>query len=93
MITIEGTKNWDDYNNILGMRPPQIIIGLYRNGAPTAMQTIVSTMASNTQTFTFGKVPRFAADGSEYVYTVNEQPFPDYFATIEGFTVTNTIYS
>ena len=87
-ITISGTKTWDDFNNVLGLRPAFITVGLLRNGVPFQMQQIPSSAS----TFSFQGLPKYAPDGTEYVYTVIEDPISGYFATIDGFNITNTIY-
>jgi len=88
-ITISGTKTWNDFNNILGLRPASFTVTLLRNGAPFQAQQVPSTARE----FTFPDVLKYAPDGMEFVYTISEAPIPAYFFTIDGFDITNTIYS
>jgi len=88
LITISGTKTWDDYGDILGMRPPYITVGLFRNGSPFQTKQVPSTATA----FSFQDVPKYATDGSEYVYTITEAPVPGYQTVITGFNILNEIY-
>ena len=88
-IPISGTKTWNDYNNILNMRPVTFTVGLFRNGVPYQTQQI----SSFGNAFTFSDVLKYAPDGTEYVYTISEYPIPGYFAQINGYDIVNTLYA
>ena len=86
-VTVDVTKNW------VGPATDSVTIKLLADGVE--VESTVITAAEN-WTHTFSNLPKYAADGHEIVYTVDEYDIPSYIKAIEGtsttgFTVTNTI--
>ena len=86
-VTVDVTKNW------VGPATDSVTIKLLADGAE--VESAVITAAENWM-HTFSNLPKYAADGHEIVYTVDEYDVPSYVKAIEGtsttgFTVTNTI--
>ena len=86
LIDIPVTKTWNDNNNEDGNRPASITVHLYADG------TIVDThemTAEEGWAWTFTEKPRTKEDGTEIVYTVNEEPVFWYATTINGYNIVN----
>ena len=86
-VTVDVTKNW------VGPATDSVTIKLLADGVE--VESTVITAAENWM-HTFSNLPKYAADGHEIVYTVDEYDIPSYIKAIEGtsttgFTVTNTI--
>jgi len=86
-VAVDVTKNW------VGPATDSVTIKLLADGAE--VESAVLTAADNWM-HTFSNLPKYAADGHEIVYTVDEYDVPSYVKAIEGtsstgFTVTNTI--
>ncbi|WP_300745868.1 Cna B-type domain-containing protein [uncultured Bifidobacterium sp.] len=86
-VTIQGTKTWNDDNNLTGSRPKSITIDLYADGKK--VDSRVAT-ASGSWRWDFGEQPACKA-GAQITYTVAEEPVPGYTAQIDGYNVTNTV--
>ena len=94
------TKRWEDKDNVLGLRPSNITVHLYRKlrteaEYPTTPFMTVQ-MASNgkdTWRFTFDDLPRRSDDGVLYDYTVMEEPVEGYVVSYlnNGKTIVNSI--
>ena len=86
-VAVDVTKNW------VGPATDSVTIKLLADGVE--VESAVITAAENWM-HTFSNLPKYAADGHEIVYTVDEYDVPSYVKAIEGtsttgFTVTNTI--
>ena len=84
---VDVTKTW------VGTPAASVTIKLFADG--TEKETVTLTAADN-WTHTFANLDKYAADGHEIVYTVDETPVTDYIKAISGdaangFTITNTI--
>ena len=84
---VDVTKTW------VGTPAASVTIKLFADG--TEKETVTLTAADN-WTHTFANLDKYAADGHEIVYTVDETPVTNYTKTISGdaangFTITNTI--
>ena len=84
---VDVTKTW------VGTPAASVTIKLFADG--TEKETVTLTAADN-WTHTFANLDKYAADGHEIVYTVDETPATDYIKAISGdaangFTITNTI--
>ena len=84
---VDVTKTW------VGTPAASVTIKLFADG--TEKETVTLTAADN-WTHTFANLDKYAADGHEIVYTVDETPVTDYTKAItgdaaNGFTITNTI--
>ena len=85
--SVDVTKTW------VGTPAASVTIKLFADG--TEKETVTLTAADN-WTHTFANLDKYAADGHEIVYTVDETPVTDYTKAISGdaangFTITNTI--
>ena len=83
-VEIEGTKTWNHGNN--PNPPDSIIVYIYADGE-LAAQRLVS--AKDDWRYSFD-LPRYAEDGHEIIYTVEEQPVPGYETEIHGYDLVNT---
>ena len=86
-VAVDVTKNW------VGPATDSVTIKLLADGVE--VESAVLTATDNWM-HTFSNLPKYAADGHEIVYTVDEYDVPSYVKAIEGtsttgFTVTNTI--
>lgn len=92
-VEVTVTKVWEDKNNKLQTRPANITLRLLdgTNEVQTAEVTGDATAAQWTHAFT--NLPKYKADGTEYVYTVDEVLPADskYTKSIQGTTITNTV--
>ena len=84
---VDVTKTW------VGTPAASVTIKLFADGIEK--ETVTLTAADN-WTHTFTNLDKYAADGHEIVYTVDETPVTDYIKAISGdaangFTITNTI--
>ena len=85
--SVDVTKTW------VGTPAASVTIKLFADGIEK--ETVTLTVADN-WTHTFTNLDKYAADGHEIVYTVDETPVTDYIKAISGdaangFTITNTI--
>jgi hypothetical protein len=88
---IEVTVEWKDADNILGRRPGNIAVGIFRNGAPFQMKNVIAITSGNQQKVLFENLDKYDASGKEYVYTVVQQPISNYITNINGYTIVNEI--
>jgi choice-of-anchor A domain-containing protein len=89
-ITVSGEKIWEDDNNLAGERPSSITVELLQNGIPYRTQTVTADQ-NNQWLYTFIDLPKFDANGAEYVYAVNEVIVPtNYTVQVDGFNLINT---
>ena len=77
LLTISGTKTW--LNDTAEQRPESITIKLLQNGNEIA--TTTSTAAQNWKYSFSGTYPKYNTDGSEYNYTIKENPVENYITT------------
>ena len=85
---ITGTKTWDDNNNQDGKRPESITINLLANREKVQSKNI--TKEDNWK-WTFTNLPKYAEDGAEIVYTIEEEEVANYITTVNGYDVTNKL--
>ena len=91
-VNVDGVKIWVDQSDMHGLRPNEITVTLYADGAPVAGATPTWTStAGDNWTFTFQNLPANNADGTAINYTVTETPVNGYTARISGTTITNTL--
>lgn len=83
LVTIQGTKTWDDDNNADGLRPSSIVVNLLADGTAVQRQE-VKAAADRTWTYSFVNLPSMA-NGKKITYTVTEDPVAGYTATINGY--------
>ena len=85
-MNVKGTKTWIDNNNQDGKRPAKISITLYGDGRPMAR---ASVSEHSGWTWNFENLPKYADDGHEIVYTIDEAAVEGYLTIVNGYDVTN----
>ncbi len=88
VISIEGKKTWNDYDDISGIRPESITIRLLRNGEEVALKIV--TEADN-WIWCFEDQPKYDENYQLYKYTITEDSIKYYETTISGYDVTNSL--
>ena len=88
VISIEGTKTWDDGGNIEENRPETIVVRLYAGETEVDYQ-IVAGGADNVWRWSFVNLPKYA-HGEEIRYSVLEDDVFLYTGRVDGFSITNT---
>lgn len=86
LISINGTKTWEDADDQDGVRPENITIRLLANGTEVDSKTVSE---SDGWSWQFADWPKFAG-GTEIVYSVTEDAIPDYSTTYNGYDIVNT---
>jgi pilin isopeptide linkage protein len=72
LISVSGTKVWDDADNQDGLRPDSVTVNLLRNGTE-----VDSTTVTADNSFSFENLAKYDSDGNEYTYSVVESTVPD----------------
>ena len=88
-VTIEGAKTWDDDGDRDGVRPASITVNLMRDGAKADSRTVTPD-ASGAWAYSFTGLPKYAADGHEYAYTVTEEAVPNYATEVNDTDIVNS---
>ena len=86
LMDIEGKKTWDDNNDQDKLRPAQITVNLLADGEKVDSITVT---AENGWAYIFEGVPKYNDNDEEILYTITEEPVPEYETTITGFNITN----
>ena len=86
-VDIQISKIWVDDSNRDGVRPPNIVVKLLRNGEE--MNTVTVTGTGDLWSYTVTGLPRYT-DKVENVYTIAEVSVPGYTSSIQDFAITNT---
>ena len=73
-LKINGTKIWEDNDNLKGFRPESITINLLADGEKVDS---VTTTEKQGWKFEFKNLPRYK-DGKEIIYTLEEKPVKGY---------------
>jgi len=87
-VEIAGEKVWDKNGCEDAVIPEAITINL-KNGERLIEEIEVKPDADNRWKYSF-IVPKFNADGSEAVYTLEEKEVKNFRASYEGYNITNT---
>lgn len=85
-VIISGVKSWDHGMNPVDKRPDSIIVELYADGE-LARQSLVT--AEDNWQYSF-EMPKYSANGTEIVYTIDEADIKDYKKQIDGYDLINT---
>ena len=85
VITVSGTKTWDDNNNQDGIRPTEITVRLFANGKEVKVKTVTSSNWS----YEFTNLPKYE-NGKEITYTIKEDSVSGYETKVNGYNITNT---
>ena len=88
-VDVSGTKSWEDDDDRDGVRPASITVNLMRDGAKADSRTVTPD-ASGMWAYSFTGLPKYAADGHEYAYTVTEEAVPNYETAVDGTDITNS---
>lgn len=107
LISISGTKNWDDEDNRYNNRPESITINLYRYAKEEGISTkqlVETRQVTAPWTYEFKdreidgvmthKYTKYDSKGNEYVYVVEEEPVPAYSRVndgVKGYDIKNKI--
>ncbi len=89
VITVSGTKTWDDADDQDGIRPKSITVNLLANGEKVDSVEVKAHLLTGKWEYTFENLPKFE-NGVKIEYTVEEVPVDGYTATVNGFDITNT---
>ena len=87
-ISVDGTKSWKDYENVMGYRPEKIKVYLYRDGTKVDE---VETGKDQDWTYSFKDLYKYHDGGKEYTYTIGEEPVPGYTVKVDGYNLKNTL--
>ncbi len=86
LITVSGSKTWDDANNRDGKRPEAVTVHLLKNGRELDSRTVTE---KDGWSWSFEDLPRYE-EGAEIAYTVTEDEVLGYTSRVDGYNVTNT---
>ena len=86
LIVISGVKTWVHGDNPENERPTYIVVEVYGDGR-AVQQKVVTADENWSYSFT---LPRYAEDGHEVVYTVDELDVENYTKQIDGYDLINT---
>lgn len=88
-VDISGVKTWNDDDDRDKKRPVEITVKLLADGQPVREETVTAG-ADGTWSYSFKGLDKYAANGDEIVYTVDEVPVDGYEKAINGTDITNT---
>ncbi len=86
-INISGNKTWNDNNDQDGLRPDNITVTLYANGAEVT-STVVTPDANGNWFYNFNDLPKYE-NGQEIIYTLSDSA-SGYTASQSGYNLVNT---
>ena len=86
VLTVEGSKTWEDNDDQDGVRPQSITIRLKADG--TEVKSAVITKEDDWK-WKFENLPKYN-DGKQIDYTITEDNIEGYTSEVNGFDVTNT---
>lgn len=84
-VTISGAKTWKHGTNPMPSRPASITVYL-KNQDGIVLRQEIGEADGWKWSFT---VDRYAEDGTEHIYTIDEDPIPEYTKQISGFNIVN----
>lgn len=85
-IVIQGTKTWEHGKNPEQLRPESIIVLVYGDDALVAQHLI---SAGDNWQYAF-ELRRYAQDGHEIAYRIDEEDIPGYTKEVYGYDLVNT---
>ena len=89
LITLSGTKTWNDKGNQDGVRPESITVYLYADGTLKDTKVVSGGSTAETWSYEWTDLPKYD-NGKEITYTVTEKAISDYTTQISGWDITNT---
>ena len=87
-VSVDGTKTWKDYENVMGYRPEKIKVYLYRDGTKVDE---VETGKDQDWSYSFKNLYQYHDGGKEYTYTIGEEPVSGYTVKVDGYNLKNTL--
>lgn len=85
-VIIAGEKRWEHGSNPVANRPDSITLYVYADGKQVVQWQVT---AKDDWKYSI-ELPKFAADGSEIRYTVDEKAVDGYTKQIDGYDLVNT---
>ncbi|MCJ1995638.1 Cna B-type domain-containing protein [Lactococcus piscium] len=86
VISVKGTKTWDDKANQDGIRPDSITVNLLANNIQVQTKTVSAT---DNWAYSFDNLNKFK-DGKAIEYKVTENSVDKYSTKIAGYNITNS---
>ena len=87
VIDIPVQKIWDDNDDAAGNRPVTITVRLFADGVEIDSRKLT---AANNWSTVFEELPVYREKDVEIVYSILEDPVPNYLTSMDGTTITNT---
>lgn len=85
-VVVSGVKTWNHGKNPENKRPTYIVVEVYGDGVAVQQKVV---RAEDSWQYSFA-LPRYADDGHEIVYTIDELDVEHYEKDIRGYDITNT---
>lgn len=85
-VVVAGQKTWHHGDNPADKQPNAIIVQVYADGTLLVQRQV--TQQDNWQ-YSF-ELPKYAADGHQIVYTIDEADVPGYDKVVDGYDLINT---
>lgn len=89
VVIISGEKKWSHRDNPVGNWPTSVTIYIFGDGE--LVKELVVT--EDTDWIYVQEFPKYAEDGHEIVYTLEERPVPGYDTQIQGYNIVNIYHS
>lgn len=84
-VEISGEKTWIHGDNPEENWPTAIVVQIYADGELIIQQQVTE---KDDWYYSFD-LPKYASDGHEIEYTINEAEIPDYSVVVDGYNLTN----
>ncbi len=84
---VSGQKTWVDNDNQDGYRPDSITVRLFADGVEIDSKVVT---AKDDWRYAFTNLDKYRDHGTKIVYSISEDPVPEYATTYDGFNITNT---
>ena len=87
VVSVSGSKTWNDNGNQDGARPESITINLVKNGEVIDSKVVT---AADGWAWSFDNLPKYENGGMLIEYTITENAVEDYTTEYNGYNVVNT---
>lgn len=85
-VIVQGQKTWEHGDNPIANQPESIVVYVYADG-----NLVVQRQVGEQDNWSYSfELPRFAEDGHEIIYTIDEADVPNYEKSIDGYNILNT---
>lgn len=84
-VVISGTKTWQHGNNPADKHPSSVTVQIFGDGE---MVDQIDVTENDGWSYSFN-VPKYAEDGHEIIYTIDEAKVSSYEKVIDGYNITN----